>query len=55
LDKIKDLGFESATMSGITWGMDDLIVPPEKKKIIEAAEKEIELIESHFKKGLLSK
>ncbi len=55
LDKIKDLGFESATMSGITWGMDDLIVPPEKKKIIEAAEKEIELIENHFKKGLLSR
>ncbi len=55
LDKIKDLGFESATISGITWGMDDLIVPPEKKKIIEAAEKEIELIESHFKKGLLSR
>jgi len=55
LDKIKDLGFESATISGITWGMDDLIVPPEKEKIIGIAEKEIELIESHFKKGLFSK
>jgi len=55
LDKIKTLGFESATVSGVTWGMDDLIVPKEKGKIIEAAEKEIELIESHFKKGLLSK
>ncbi len=54
LDKIKDLGFESATISGITWGMDDLIVPPEKGEIIRSAEKEIELIESHFKKGLLS-
>lgn len=55
LDKIKDLGFESATVSGITWGMDDLIVPPEKEKVIQGAEKEIELIESHFKKGLLSR
>lgn len=55
LDKIKDLGFESATISGITWGMDDLIVPPEKEKIIGMAEKEIELIESHFKRGLLSR
>jgi len=55
LDKIKDLGFESATISGITWGMDDLIVPPEKEKIIKNAEREIELIESHFKRGLLSK
>jgi len=55
LDKIKDLGLESATISGVTWGMDDLIVPKEKKEIIKAAEKEIETIESHFKKGLLSK
>jgi len=55
LDRIKTLGFESATVSGVTWGMDDLVVPQEKGKIIEAAEKEIELIENHFKKGLLSK
>jgi len=55
LDKIKKLGFESATISGITWGMDDLIVPPEKEGIIKAAEKEIEMIDSHFRRGLLSK
>ena len=55
LDKIKNLGFESATVSGITWGMDDLIVPPEKKGIIKAAEKEIEIIDTHFRRGLLSK
>jgi len=54
-DKIKNLGFENATLSGVTWGMDDLIVPKEKGKIIEGAEKEVEMIESHFKKGLLSK
>jgi len=55
LDKIKKLGFESATISGITWGMDDLIVPPGKEGIIKASEKEIEMIDSHFKRGLLSK
>ncbi len=55
LDKIKDLGFEYSTRSGITWGMDDLIVPPEKPKILEEAEKELEVVKSHFKKGLLSK
>jgi len=27
LDKMKKLGFEYSTVSGITWGMDDLIVP----------------------------
>ncbi|MBU3942917.1 DNA-directed RNA polymerase subunit beta' [Patescibacteria group bacterium] len=55
LDKIKDLGFEAATLSGITWGMDDLIVPPQKKQIIADSEKEIDIIESHYKKGLLSR
>jgi DNA-directed RNA polymerase subunit beta' len=54
LDKIKDLGFEYSTLSGITWGMDDLIVPPEKKAILESAGKEVEKIEDQFKKGLLS-
>jgi len=55
LDKVKNLGFESATISGISWGMEDLIVPPQKKEIIKSAEKEIETIESHFRKGLLSR
>ncbi len=55
LDKIKNLGFESATISGVTWGMDDLIVPKEKDKIIENAEKEVQMVEGHFRKGLLSR
>ncbi len=55
LDQIKELGFEYATKSGVSWGMDDLIVPAEKEKLIEDAEKGIELIEGHFNKGLLSK
>jgi len=55
LDKIKNLGFEGATMSGVTWGMDDLIVPKEKPAIMDGAEKEVQTIESHFRKGLLSK
>ncbi len=55
LDKIKDLGFEYATRSGFSWGMDDLVVPPEKGKILEEAERKIETIENHFRRGLLSK
>ena len=54
LDKIKSLGFEYSTWSGVSWGMDDLVVPPEKEAIFNKAEKEIEMIENHFKKGLLS-
>jgi len=55
LDKIKNLGFNYSTLSGITWGMDDLIVPKEKKELVKKAEKEVETIYKHYKKGLLSK
>ncbi|RLC39873.1 MAG: DNA-directed RNA polymerase subunit beta' [Candidatus Nealsonbacteria bacterium] len=54
LDKIKELGFEYSTLSGISWGMDDLIVPPQKQNLLAEAEKEVEKIEEHFRKGLLS-
>ncbi len=54
LDAIKKLGFEYCTLSGISWGMDDLIVPPEKAALMLASEKEVERIESHYEKGLLS-
>ena len=54
LDKIKVMGFEYCTLSGISWGMDDLIVPKEKGKMIDDAEREVEKIESHYEKGLLS-
>lgn len=54
LDKIKMLGFEYCTLSGISWGMDDLVVPKEKHQLLEDAEREVEKIESHYEKGLLS-
>jgi len=54
LDKIKILGFEYSTLSGISWGMDDLIVPKEKNGLIEEADQKVKLIDDHYKKGLLS-
>ncbi|MBU1045812.1 DNA-directed RNA polymerase subunit beta' [Patescibacteria group bacterium] len=54
LDAIKKTGFEYATISGLSWGMDDLVVPPEKPKLVENAEAEIRKIGSYFKKGLLT-
>jgi DNA-directed RNA polymerase subunit beta' len=54
LDKIKDLGFEYATILGLSWGMDDLKIPPEKSEILKEAEREEEMIETDFKKGLLT-
>ena len=55
IDKIKTAGFEGATMSGMSWGMDDLVIPEEKPRLIAEAEKEIASLESHFQKGFLSR
>jgi len=54
LDRIKKIGFEYATISGISWGMDDLKIPQGKKQIIEEAEKQIEKVENYYTKGLLT-
>jgi len=54
LDKIKELGFEYSTRSGFSWGIDDLSIPPEKKKIIAEAEEKVKEVENYFKKGFLS-
>ena len=54
LDKVKDLGFHYATMSGISWGMNDLKIPIEKKGIIEEADKLIEENKALYEDGLLT-
>ncbi|KKW33684.1 MAG: DNA-directed RNA polymerase subunit beta' [Parcubacteria group bacterium GW2011_GWA1_53_13] len=55
LDSIKHLGFEYATKSGVSWGIDDLTVPKEKRLLLQGAEKEIEAVDTHWKHGLLSR
>ncbi|MFA5291220.1 MAG: DNA-directed RNA polymerase subunit beta', partial [Candidatus Paceibacterota bacterium] len=54
LNKIKNLGFKYATVSGVTWGMDDVQVPTEKSGIIAEAKVEVEKIENNYNDGLLS-
>ena len=54
LDKIKTIGFEYATKSGVSWGMNDLVIPKEKKQTIEEAMKQIEVIEDYYNRGLLT-
>ncbi len=55
LDKVKDLGFEAATMSGITLGMDDFVVPDIKFKILKEKQAQAEEIKSQYSKGFLSR
>jgi DNA-directed RNA polymerase subunit beta' len=54
LDDLKKIGFEYATLSSVTWGMDDLPVVQEKDKIIKEANKSVDLINDQYEQGLLT-
>jgi len=54
LDKIKRIGFDYSTISGISWGMDDLVLPKEKGAIIDEARKKVEIVNEHYERGLLT-
>lgn len=54
LDKIKAFGFKYVTKSGITWGIDDVKVPVNKKEIIKKYQDEADKVTSHYGEGLLS-
>ena len=53
-DKLKDLGFYYATVSGLSYGKDDLVIPPEKKKIVEATRKAVNEYERQYMDGLIT-
>ncbi|MBI4120055.1 MAG: DNA-directed RNA polymerase subunit beta' [Parcubacteria group bacterium] len=54
LDAIKEYGFHYATVSGVSWGMDDLRVPHEKIGLVAEAEGVIEENRSLYEQGLLT-
>ena len=54
LDSIKSQGYKYSTLSAITVAVCDATIPPEKKDIIDAAEKQIDVVYDQFKNGLLS-
>ncbi|NLG92836.1 MAG: DNA-directed RNA polymerase subunit beta' [Clostridiales bacterium] len=54
LDSVKAQGYKYSTLSAITVAVSDATIPPEKKDIIDAAEKKIDVIYDQFKNGLLS-
>lgn len=55
LSKLKSLGFEYATKSGISLGPEDLIIPNIKKKLIIDTEKYLIKVKSKLKKGRINK
>jgi DNA-directed RNA polymerase subunit beta' len=54
MDKIKAFGFQYATYSGVTWGIDDVKIPEKKYEVIDAAKKKSEEVLSQYNDGLLS-
>jgi len=54
LDEIKRIGFEYATLAGISISMDELVIPKEKEKVILAAKKEVGLVEEQYRKGIIT-
>ena len=54
LDRLKALGFEHATLAGISIGMGDMIIPAEKKGIIHGAAKQIAEVDAQYRKGVIT-
>ncbi len=54
LDSMNRLGFREATHSGLSFGTDDLITPPNKPKIIASAEKSVMRILKLYQRGIIT-
>jgi len=54
LDLLKKHGFEYATTSGTTVSIDDMVVPPEKKQLVEKAQQQVAKIEKQYTRGLIT-
>ena len=54
LDRLKQLGFREASRSGISIGITDMMIPEAKKAALEAAYKEIEVVEKQYRNGIIT-
>ncbi len=54
LDDLKALGFLSATKSGISIGIDDMVTPASKKGIIEDARKEVDKLQKQYEDATMT-
>ncbi len=53
-DNIMRIGFRYATISGLSVGIDDMVIPSDKESIISEAEYEISEIQEQFQSGLVT-
>jgi DNA-directed RNA polymerase subunit beta' len=54
LDAVKDTGFKFATKAGVTIGLEDVVTPAEKPKILAEHEKRAENVEKQYNKGIIT-
>ncbi|WP_193749309.1 DNA-directed RNA polymerase subunit beta' [Staphylococcus warneri] len=54
LDRMKDLGFKFSSKAGITVGVSDIVVLPDKKDILDEHEKLVERVTKQFNRGLIT-
>ena len=54
LDRMKDLGFSYSTKAGITIGISDIVVLPEKQKILDEAQEKVDKVLKQFRRGLIT-
>ncbi len=54
LDQVKKMGFEFATLGGISIGIDDLNIPKAKKDVLIEAEKEVSKVEVQYRRGAIT-
>ena len=54
LDSLKQLGFTYATRSGLSIGIDDLIIPAEKPALVKGARDEVIKVEQQYLEGAIT-
>ena len=54
LDRMKDLGYEYSTRSGLTISIDDVRTPPARAGLLEQFEGEAAKVEAQFERGIIT-
>lgn len=54
LDRMKDLGFKFSSKAGITVGVADIVVLPDKQQILDEHERLVDRITKQFNRGLIT-
>jgi len=53
-DQIMYTGFKYSTIAGVSIGVNDMVIPDQKNKMVSSAEKEVKDIEKQYNSGLLT-